>query len=120
MFVITGCYHCLIYKEFIDRFNLKMPLNKRIQIINCDSYYDFGVPEHPLIEVFAEYLEGTFPTLFFEGLIVRGANTREELEAFLRGLTHQDFVNKEPNSNIFNKTCKYIKEGFFKNKLECY
>lgn len=118
LFIISNCKHCLIYKSFIDRLNRKLPLHKQIKIINCDSYYDFHIPEHPLIKVFEPYIENKFPVLFFDGLEIRSANTKEEIESFLKGLMGHEFINKEENPYLFNKRCEY-KRRLFKPQLIC-
>jgi len=91
LFVIDGCDHCRIWKTFIEKFNMNLPINKRIIMLDCSRYHDFGIIEHPLIRAYRKHL-GSYPTLFFEGQKVEGTNTSIELLAFMRSYCKDDVL----------------------------
>ena len=95
LFTIRFCPHCKIYNQVLERINIKLPLHKRIAIIDCTKYHDFEIVDNPLISVFAKHINGNYPTLFFEGEVIRGANSKEELEAWLYNRLYNDFIVEE-------------------------
>lgn len=97
LFTIRFCNHCKIYNQVLEKINFKLPIDKRIQIIDCTKYHDFEIVDNPLISIFAKYIDGSYPTLFFEGEVVRGANSKEELEAWLYNRLYNDFIIEEKN-----------------------
>ena len=120
LFYIQGCEHCLIYKKIIGNYNMRLPVNKQIHLINCTLYHDWGIIEHPLIRVYKKYLNDTYPTLFFEGIKINGASSIVETEAFLRKLVEEDFIVKEYNEFSFKKNCYYKDyKGDLGKKLVC-
>jgi thiol-disulfide isomerase/thioredoxin len=119
LFIIDKCPHCRFYKEFIERVNLKLPFDKRIRIVDCTRYYEFGIIDNPLIIKYNKYVKGSFPVLFYRGFRLDGGNSREELEAFINTLVYNDFKLEEKNNFLFDKECQIVKKGIFKNRLIC-
>ena len=114
LFTIDRCAKCHLYKEFIERLNLNLPIEKRIINIDCTSYENFGVP-HPLIKLYGKYIKG-YPTLFWEGAKMEGANSKEELIASLKVLTSDDveipeeLISEYESGYLeltYNKECKF-------------
>jgi hypothetical protein len=119
LFTIESCPFCNVWKQFIERINMKLPLDKRINLIDCTRYYDFGIVENPLILRFNKYIGGSFPTLFFDGFKINSTSTRLEVETFMRTLVLNEFIIKEENPYLFAKNCDIIKHGIFQEKLQC-
>ena len=123
LFIKSRCRHCGIYLEFIERFNLNLPIDKRIKVINCAKFDEFGIVDHPLILKYKRYIDG-YPILFFEGQKISGTNSREELEAFLKVKLYGDFLNgtnmmtDSGNSIIFDKDCSFRKT-FLGRRIVC-
>ena len=67
LFVVDDCEHCAIWKEFIESINQELEIDKRITIIDCTIYHDFGIVDDQRILLFMPYLQGEYPVLFFEG-----------------------------------------------------
>lgn len=119
--VIDGCPRCAKYKEFIERKNLNVPINKRVRVINATNYNSLNISDYKILELLDSYMEGNFPFLFFDGLLLNGANSKEEAEAFIDGLFNDDLIIKRDNPYLFQKECKYIPKGLFHKKtLVCY
>ena len=112
LFVMKSCSHCAKWLEFIERVNTNMPLNKRIEVIDCSKWQETGIPDNFLIKQYARYIDG-FPCLFFEGKKISGANSREELESSINVLCIDDFyylpniTTSQGKSILFNKECRF-------------
>jgi hypothetical protein len=116
LFVIDGCGHCAKWKEFIERLNLEVPIEKRIRVINCTNYNSLGIEDYQIIKLFDKYMEGNYPFLFFEKVKLNGANSREECEAFIRSALHKNFIIPRVNNLLFEKKCRYSKVNFLGKK----
>ncbi len=117
IFTINFCDRCAIWLEFVERFNLNMPPEKRINIINCSKWQETGISDNPLINKYSKYIDG-FPTMFFEGKKISGTNSREEAEAFLKVLCLKDFKLQVSVPYLFDKKCSY-KQTIFGRRILC-
>ena len=119
LFTINGCEYCKHYLRFIQAVNSKLPMNKRISVVNCTNYHDYGIVDDRRIPIFLEYYQGSYPTLFINGGIIRGANSQEELEAWVKARLEEDFVLGEDFGFTFEKECHYVKNKWFGRHIEC-
>lgn len=117
-FILDGCPRCAIICSFIERINIRLPINERIKIINCTYYQRTGIPDHPLILLYNKSFDG-FPTLFIKGRKISGSNTNFESEVQIKTLLQDYFIVPEHNNFTFNKECEIEKKGIFKNKVVC-
>lgn len=101
LFIERECKFCSLYKSFIFKLNMELKLNKRIKIIDCTNYDQLGVMDNQIIKVFEPFFDA-YPTLFFCGEKIEGANSIEECKAWLinRLILEEDF--------IFHKTPEYL------------
>ena len=97
---------------------MKLPINKRIEPINCTRYNNYGIVTDQRILLFSKHFEG-FPALFIDGIKIEGANSRIELESFLTGIVGKDFINPEYNYLLYAKECEFNKKGLFRGKIIC-
>lgn len=126
-FVIEGCIHCNSLKSFIERFNLKLPLDNRIKLVDCSRYYDFGIIDDPLILAFKDVknrngikvLDGSFPKVVFDGHVLDNGAEKDIIQTFLKTLLINEFVTQEYNPFIFSKDCEKINKGIWKDKIQC-
>jgi hypothetical protein len=112
-FILQGCRHCRQLCEFIERINTKLPIQKRIRIIDCTRFQEFGIADNPLISLFSKSFDG-YPTVFISGLRISGSNTRLEIETYLTTLLQAEFTNIESNDFTFEKECEIKKVLGFK------
>jgi len=118
-FIVQECARCRILCEFIERINMKLPINERIRIIDCTYYQKYGIIDNPLIAIYDKSFSG-FPTIFLKnGIKINGTNTRIESETFLKTLLQDMYVIKEDNEFVFDKKCSYQDKGLFKHKIVC-
>lgn len=117
LFYKDGCRHCrLLY--FIQRMNGKLPVHKRIKMIECSLYDLYKIPTDPLQVLFSGLFSG-YPTTFIDGEKIDGANSTIESEEYYKSLLEEDFTIPEQSTNKFLKDCEYAKKGLFKNKVIC-
>src|SRR3990167_674618 len=106
LFIVSRCQRCAVWLEFVERINSELEFNKRIEVIDCVRYHDYGIVDDPKIPLFMPYIQGEYPVLFFEGGRKDGTNTRIEAEAWLRAKVHEDFIFKQHNPYFFDKQCR--------------
>lgn len=121
LFVEDNCTYCAIWKSFIERINMQVKIDKGIRVIDVTKFERFDICENPLLKVFEKYIEN-YPTLFFDGMRIDGANSREEAEAYILSALRNDFIVKDnpileqTNRFIFDRECQYVKKGLFRKK----
>ena len=116
LFVKDSCPHCHKYMNFIEKINQRLPINKRIKIINC-SLYHYGVYD-TILSFMNENVKG-FPTLMIDGILIDGINTSIESESFLKSYLEDEYISPEYSNYKFIKDCEFNNKGFFKGKVIC-
>lgn len=117
-FVMQGCSHCRILLEFIESINFKLPIDKRIKVVDCTLYQSYGIVTDNLILLYSKYFDG-YPTLFIGNTKISGSHTRIEYETYLHDLLEDEFVIKESSEHKFNKNCEIKKKGYLKGRAVC-
>jgi len=118
-FVMQGCSHCRILSEFLESINFKLPIHKRIKVVDCTLYQNYGIVTDNLILLYSKYFDG-YPTVFMGNTKISGSHTRIEYETFLHDLLEDEFVIKESSDFKFNKDCSFKKNGIFKGVAVCH
>jgi len=116
LFVIQGCGHCAIYKKILPSINIKLPLGKQIEVIDCTLYDEMGILTDERIKLFESEIRD-YPTLIFDGSVKRGAYSEEEVKAWLVSRLRRDFTfEEEPEFlesigkySTFESDCRWIK-----------
>lgn len=124
LFILNSCSHCREYAKFIETLNMKLPMDKKIKVVNVTNYYDFGIIDDPLIMVFKKYLEGGFPVLFFDSMRLDGSRNVEELKRFMYTLVFDELIIRDRNDYeyvkyMYNKNCKFVDKRIFGGNLVC-
>jgi len=87
------CPVCRDFLRVILKINQRLPVEKRIKIIDCYEWEEFGVRGIPLMDKLEkEGLSEGFPFLYISGIIVEPAPTTEILETVLTNLLKEDFI----------------------------
>lgn len=115
LFTVNNCRFCILY-SFIEHINAQLKWDKRIKVINCTKFHDFGIIDEPIITLFNKYLQGAYPVLFWEGEMIQGANTEEEIMAYIQAKANEDFEFDNHNQYLFNKECRFQKLSKFKKE----
>lgn len=127
LFVVEHCPYCKIWKQFVERINISLKIEKRISVIDCTAYHEYGIVEDERILLFMQYINGSYPVLFIDGRRKDGTNSRTEAEAWLRSKLFDDFEIPQKNKWLakiksyerFEKECEIIQRGIFKKKIIC-
>ena len=88
----SGCRLCLEYLRFIDFLNLRLPINKRIKLIDAFELENFGFLPHPVMKKLEQEKFEAYPYLFFEGVEVIGGANAEQLKIFLESACKGEFI----------------------------
>lgn len=118
LFVQDGCEICLRWKKFIERFNLEIKPEKRIEVIDATNLSRNEIFDHPLLKIFDKYIFH-FPVLFLDGRKIPWANSPEEAEAFVRSYLHEDFIIPQENPLLFEVKCRNVKRRFHEPQIVC-
>lgn len=83
------CPICINYLGVVQRINARLPIDKRIQVVDTSDYEEHGINLSPIIN----HLQwsGT-PTLFINGIKVVGATTKEHIRGFLESFLKEEFL----------------------------
>ena len=119
LFIVDECEHCMIWKEFIEKINSELEMDKRIRVKDCTRFHDFKVTDDSIINLFAPYINGEYPVLFIGGMRKDGTNTRLEAESWIRAKLYKDFIFHQNNPYLWNKKCSFMQKGIFKKKIVC-
>ena len=116
-FFVEGCLHCRTWKDFIQRINGKLPIEKRIKIIDCTEFQKYNIISDPLIVLYNKHFDG-FPCIFIGNLKISGSNSRIESETYLTALLEDEFIVSEYDDRKFNKECEFKKVAW-KQRVVC-
>lgn len=84
-----GCKGCREYLRAIPIINLRLPIEKRIKVINCFEYEEWGLKNHPILDriTFNDY-----PVLYLDGILIEGVAWVEQIKKFLEKYLKSEFV----------------------------
>ena len=121
---MDNCTKCDIWEEFVEEINSELKPEKRIEVIDCTNFHDYGITDDLRILKFMPFIKGThdygvYPILFFEGRRKDFINSRTEAESWLRARVHEDFLLPVYNPDMFSKECQFGEKGVFKKKIIC-
>ncbi len=90
-----SCPYCRQMIRVINKINLKLPVDKRIQIIDCWEHEEFGLNNLPIInKLESSGLKEGYPFLFIDGCVIDNATTQEQMEILLNTFLNDDFIIK--------------------------
>ena len=119
-FTIMGCEHCKVLKMFLDRFNINLPFNKRIRMVDCTKYHDLEIIDNSLIRLYKNHIKGTYPVIFIGYQKLEGATCEQEVKVFLNQYLSDDLILPLDDPYQFDKNnCRYEKDVFGRKKLVC-
>lgn len=118
LFFIQGCSYCRRILEIIPRINARLPIHKRIKLIDCTYYQRYGILTDPLIALYAKNFTG-YPTLFIGPTKTEGFHSKIESEIYMYSHVDKEFIIGESNKYTFNKDCEFATQGKFKGEIIC-
>lgn len=87
-----GCSGCLQYLRVLPKINLRLPIDKQIQLINCSEFEEFGLKTHPIMDRFESKDFKSYPLLYLDGILITGVAWAEQLKIFLETYLEEDFL----------------------------
>lgn len=118
LFIQDYCPICLRWKKFIERLNLDIKPERRINVIDATNLSKYEIYNDPLFRIFDKEITN-FPVLFLDGNKLTWANSREEAETFIRTYLHEDFIIPQNNEYLFKAKCRVINKGNKKEEVVC-
>lgn len=97
---------------------MKLPVDKRVKVVDCTIYQRYGIVTDPLITLYSKHFTG-FPVAFIGNRKVDGANSQIESEELYNSILEEDFIVQEYNDKKFNKECEIYGRGIFKRRVIC-
>ena len=96
-FLLTrkGCPHCRDFIKAVQPINQKLPVHKRIEIIDGWDWEEHGVMMEPILEKFNKegLSEEGYPLCYLDGLILdNNFSTPDVLNAFLNKFLEEDII----------------------------
>ena len=89
-------------------------------MVECSNYFNTGEFSDPLIRVYKNQLKEGVPLLVFEGGKIQGANSRIELEAFIKSRILGEFLREveteKPDGESYIQdlsNCEFIQKGYW-------
>jgi len=88
-----GCPYCLQMIKIINKINIKLPIDKKIRIIDCGNYEEFNLQNIPLIKKLEkDGLEHGYPFLFIDGIIIEPFPTVEQGIIFFKEFLKEEIL----------------------------
>lgn len=93
-FLVTkrGCVGCLEYYRFLPLLNMRLPLGKKIRILDNFEYEEFFMDKLLILNRFkAEDLKN-YPILYLDGMLFSGAEWAEQLKRRIMKFCEKDLL----------------------------
>lgn len=87
-----GCPHCRAFIKAIKLINIKLPVEKRIQIVDCFAWENYGIELEPIMRKFSKELKEGYPICYINGILVE-PSPPDVLKAYISKLLEEDLIN---------------------------
>ncbi len=92
LLIQRGCNGCLEYLKILPQINLRLPLDKKIKVIDCFEWEDFKIKTHPIMDKFKKQDFKDYPMLYLDKILITGVAWAEQLKHFLEKYLKEDFL----------------------------
>ena len=92
LLIKKGCNGCREYLRVLPSINLRLPIEKKIKIIDCFEWEEFGMKSHPIMDSFNPNDFTDYPLLYLNGILITGVLFAEQLKIFLERYLKEDFI----------------------------
>jgi len=92
LLIEMGCPGCKEYLRVIPKINLRLPIDKKIQIVDCFEWEQFGFKSHPIMDNFDRDDFQDYPLLYLDSILITGVLWAEQLKIFLEKFLEKDFI----------------------------
>ena len=89
LFIKSSCPFCRMALMPIEEINAKLPIGKRIDVIDCKDWENFGLKTLPIMDKFK--FDG-YPTLFLDGIEIKNILAKDQLRSFLNGYFEKEKI----------------------------
>jgi len=92
MLVKRGCPYCRMASSVINLINLRLPVEKRIRIIDNFHWEEFRVDLIPAVKILSRRGFDSYPFIYIDGVVVDNVPTPKILKTYLNTLLQGDFI----------------------------
>lgn len=93
LIVRRRCPYCRMMKKVVCRINQRLPIDKRIEIIDAWEYEEFGLECLPILKKLEkDGLSEGFPFLYISGIVIEPSPTSEQLKILLEKYLNKEFL----------------------------
>lgn len=96
--VKARCPICRQMVKVINMINLRLPIEKRIRIVDYHDWEEFGLDNNPLFSKIEEELpdkEYPYPFLYIDGIVTEPAPNEELFKIYLQSFLSKDLKGGE-------------------------
>jgi len=86
-----GCEMCREWIGIVNRINMRLPRQKRIEIIDNYLWEELRISLYPILDRFDESLFNSYPLVYLDGRIVTDG-IKEVIKPYLNGFFKEEFV----------------------------
>ena len=86
----SGCPHCREVLMPIENINMKLPIGKRIQVMDLKHFELFGIRDFPIAEKMPKF--SGYPHVHLDNFSVTNILNKKQISAFLEGYFQQDKI----------------------------
>lgn len=89
LLVKNGCPHCREFRKAIRLINLFLPIDAKIQEIECSSWENYGIMINPIMSKFEKHGFNGYPYCIIDGIVVEPSSP-EIIKAHIKSLVSED------------------------------
>ncbi len=91
--VRRGCATCREWIGIVNRINMRLPYERRIEVIDNYLWEELRISLFPILDRFDESLFNSYPLVFIDGRIVTDG-IKEIIKPYLKGFFKGEFVGQ--------------------------
>src|SRR3990167_1503215 len=92
LFTKSGCPFCRITINPVSMHNFKVAVKDRIDILDCYEWEHFKIRTNPILD---RLPVDSYPTLIFNGIKVTNIISKDQIRAFLDGMSEGEKIVPE-------------------------
>ncbi len=92
LIIRNNCKACLELVRIVPRINLRLPIDKRIKIINNFEWEKFKLKRNLIQERFTNEEFPDYPLLYLDGILIQGSLWAEQMQHYLDTFLQKDFI----------------------------
>lgn len=88
----SGCPFCLEYLRIIDKINKKLPIDKRIKLLDSFESENLKMPPNAIADKLTPEGFNAFPFLYIDGTVIEPGGEAPQLKIMLDKYLKEDYI----------------------------